>query len=148
MSDRTIERKKANIRDLVNEVAEPFARFRDSQIEIDVPSVEVTTDETLLKIALTNLLDNAVKHSRSGPVMVRWISQEKELEIVDSAPLIPESQRERIFERFYRSDRSSDLDGYGLGLSLVRKICDEIGLSVRVYPSQNRGNRFVVGGFI
>lgn len=147
MSDRTIERKKANIKDLVSEVAEPFARFRNSQIEVDVPSAEVTTDETLLKIALTNLLDNAVKHSRSQPVIVRWIDQEKELEIIDSAPLIPDSQKEKIFDRFYRSDRSSDLDGYGLGLSLVKKICDEIGLSVRVCPSENRGNRFVVGGF-
>lgn len=146
MADQHVDIKTTDLKKLVDEAAEPFARYAYSQIEVDVPSVEVTTDETLFGIVLSNLLDNATKHSRRGPVLVKWFGETGELVIVDSAPRIPDKERERIFDRFYRSDQTTDLNGYGLGLSLVRKICDVIGLSVRVEPADGAGNRFVLGG--
>jgi len=76
-----------------------------------------------LRDLLDNLVDNALRYTpRGGQVTVRLRSEAGAplLEVEDDGPGIPEAERERIFERFYRIDRG--IHGTGLGLAIVRDI--------------------------
>ncbi|HLY16746.1 MAG TPA: ATP-binding protein [Bryobacteraceae bacterium] len=87
------------------------------------PAVEVRGDRLILRQALINLLDNAVKYSpEQGSVEVRVGAQNGEafVDVHDNGPGIPLAQRAKVFERFYRVDksRSREQGGAGLGLSI------------------------------
>lgn len=91
------------------------------------PSVEVQADPELLEQALQNLAMNAVKYNcEGGRVRFELRADEKYILVLvaNTGPAIPESDREKIFERFHRADmsRSHRVDGVGLGLSLAREI--------------------------
>lgn len=87
-------------------------------------------DRDLIFQALANLLDNAVKHVPAGErvkVTARTIQTGEggvELEVSDDGPGIPDSERDRVLERFYRRDSSRSTPGAGLGLSLVAAVAE------------------------
>jgi signal transduction histidine kinase len=91
------------------------------------PGIGVSGDAPLLRTAILNLLANAVKHNRTeGSVMVD-LTQSNDavlLEIANTAPAIPQEERDAIFERFRRGRDALDRarEGVGLGLSLAREI--------------------------
>ena len=89
------------------------------------PAVAVVGDRMILRQALVNLIDNAVKYSPvGGSVQVRVASRDGEacVEVQDSGPGIPAEHRSNVFERFYRVDkaRTRDEGGAGLGLSIAQ----------------------------
>jgi signal transduction histidine kinase len=91
------------------------------------PGVRVMADPNLLRQALHNLADNAAKYNRPEGWIEFTLRQDGDtarLTIANTAQDIPEPERERIFDRFYRADpaRSRQVDGIGLGLSLAREI--------------------------
>jgi two-component system phosphate regulon sensor histidine kinase PhoR len=111
----------------------------------------VCGDEERLVQVLTNLLDNAVKYTPShGTITVDAKAAEQadavELRVSDTGPGIPEADRPRVFERFYRVDkaRSREMGGTGLGLAIVRHIVEGHGGQVWVEGLQPSGSRFVV----
>lgn len=84
-------------------------------------------DEQQLKQVVTILTDNAIKHSGHGDAISVTLTTEKEkkvLSVHNTGAGVPASERERIFERFYRSDasRSRQTGGYGLGLAIADSI--------------------------
>lgn len=97
---------------------------------------------------LGNLLDNAIRYNRpGGTVTVRVLADPPRLEVEDDGPGIPESERERVFERFYRLDRpgSPARTGSGLGLAIVRALADRLGAVVRLSSGQDgKGLKAVV----
>ena len=80
-------------------------------------------DASRLRELLDNLLDNAVRYSRSdGRITVRVLAQPSPtLEVSDDGPAIPPEERERVFQRFHRLLGTSR-DGSGLGLAIAREI--------------------------
>lgn len=88
-----------------------------------------------LKRCLGNLLDNALKYGRSATIVVKDDATQLVVRVQDQGPGIPEAERERVFEPFYRVEgsRSRDSGGTGLGLSIARSIAQLHGgaLSVR-----------------
>jgi two-component system phosphate regulon sensor histidine kinase PhoR len=105
----------------------PSAEARQLRMELELPEVAVPIrgDRASLRLALDNLLDNAVKYTPAGgDVRMRLLrgGDEAVVEVADSGIGIERRHGERIFERFYRVDkaRSRDLGGTGLGLSIVR----------------------------
>ncbi|MCC6710104.1 MAG: HAMP domain-containing histidine kinase [Gammaproteobacteria bacterium] len=87
----------------------------------------VRGDRNLLFQALTNLLDNAIKHSPAGAVVkvdVRTAGPDVVVEVRDAGPGIPLEERERVTQRFTRLDQSRSLPGSGLGLSLVKAVAE------------------------
>lgn len=87
----------------------------------------VRGDRNLLFQALTNLLDNAIKHSAAGGVVkvdVRTEGNEVVVDVRDAGPGIPREERERVTQRFTRLDQSRSLPGSGLGLSLVKAVAE------------------------
>jgi signal transduction histidine kinase len=96
---------------------------------------------------LDNLLANAVRHSPDGgTVDLRAIETGEaiELAVQDDGPGIPPGEADRVFERFYRADRSRSTSGAGLGLSIARWIVELHGGTIRVDPAVERGCRMVV----
>ncbi|MEO1796284.1 MAG: ATP-binding protein [Pseudomonadota bacterium] len=120
-----------NLSTLVAQMGEAYAPlFEDAQkrFEIAVPDgIALEGDQELVEQLLSNLLDNALEHSRDG-AHVRLILERDAhhiaLSVADDGPGIPPLHRERIFDRFYRGDASRTTPGNGLGLSLVRAIAE------------------------
>lgn len=108
--------------------------------------VTLMTDPALLERLLRNLLDNALKHGGHGPIGI-GMSQDQQLviSVTDFGPGIPASEREHIFEEFYRLPRSQHAQGLGLGLSIVRRIADLLGYRLALDyadPQQRLGTQF------
>jgi signal transduction histidine kinase len=134
-------RRAASLADSVAQVIE------DKHASAHVKSIAVTdvlpagdpcvvaVDPTALGILVSNLLDNAIKHTpKGGQIRVGVTSRGDRiaLQVVDSGPGIPVADRGRVLERFYRRDGKST-PGAGLGLSIVQRICELYGaeLSLR-----------------
>ncbi|GIW53158.1 MAG: two-component sensor histidine kinase [Gemmatimonadales bacterium] len=92
----------------------------------------VTGDPQLLERALSNVVDNAIKYAGSaGPVRLSaavltdgWVA----LRVTDRGPGIPAAERDRVFDRFYRGERSAGQErGFGLGLAIVKAIMENLG---------------------
>ncbi|CAN7566743.1 sensor histidine kinase [Massilia sp. LjRoot122] len=109
--------------DLTGLLAEECAR---TGAALDAGSLTVMGDPKLLRRMVRNLLENAVRYGAGSPVAVRLAASgaaELRLDVCDGGPGIPERERERIFEPFYRIPGASEAaGGVGLGLSLVRQI--------------------------
>jgi signal transduction histidine kinase len=96
-----------------------------------------------------NLLENAIRHSPRGAAVEVTLGEQEGFSVAtvaDSGPGIAESDRERIFEPFYRGPqaRASEIQGVGLGLAIARKIARAQGGDVTLDPERARGARFVV----
>jgi signal transduction histidine kinase len=112
-------------------------------------SITVFTDEALLRRAISNLTDNALKFTPSGGQVMLTLKQlggEALIEVIDSGIGIPDDQSEMIFREFYQignagRDRAK---GLGLGLSIVRRVCDLIGARLSVHSVVDQGSRFTI----
>ena len=149
---RVIERTLAMIKPLADKKGHRLVSF----VEDDLPTV--LGDEERLTQVMSNLLDNAVKYTPEKgtiTVAVHPVSDNAEqpalvtaveLSVTDTGIGIPELDRPRVFERFYRVDkaRSRELGGTGLGLAIVRHIVEGQGGRVWVEANTPTGSRFVV----
>ena len=112
----------------LREDAEILAAAASLTLQLHLPAhLVVCGDERLIRRAVMNLIDNAIKYNRTGGRVVIAASIEGRsnlLTFCNTGPGIPLAAREKIFERFYRSDpaRSSETGGHGLGLSITREI--------------------------
>ncbi len=94
---------------------------------------EVKGNSKLLRRAIRNLLDNAHKHGQPPVQLVVSADTERvRLQVADSGSGIAESQREQVFEPFYRAPGRQNVEGYGLGLALVRQIAEAHGGEVKI----------------
>ncbi|MXO66759.1 sensor histidine kinase [Altericroceibacterium endophyticum] len=110
------------------------------------PGVVIDGEEDQLARLITNLLDNAFKYVPSGGRIDMSLEPGPVLVVEDDGPGIPAGDRERIFDRFYRSaDAARDSHGAGLGLSLAKAIAERHGLALSL-EMKDRGTRFVVRG--
>ncbi len=124
-----LHRVKVNLFDLADETVgllEVLVEEKQQSILIDGSrSISVTADRTILRQALVNLVHNAVKYSpTNGDIRIRIRETERDaiVEVQDYGPGIPPEHRARIFERFYRVDKSRTRaeGGTGLGLSIAQ----------------------------
>ena len=111
-------------------------------------ALTVQGDARLLRRMIRNLLDNAQRHSGGSEVEASVASSGDGLIVLrveDRGTGIPEQERERIFEPFYRLEGSRETgEGFGLGLALVRQIARRHGGDVRCLPRPGGGTRFEV----
>jgi two-component system sensor histidine kinase TctE len=112
--------------------------FESEHAEDDATGADASTRvlgwPLLLRELMNNLVDNALRYTpRGGSVTVRITADGRSviLEVEDSGPGIVESERELVFERFYRV-LGTGVDGSGLGLPIVREIADQHGASIEV----------------
>ncbi len=127
---------------------ETQAAAREVAIEVAIPdALAVKADPKALDQILVNLIDNAVKYTRTGGHV--WVEAKRDqddirIEIRDDGPGISAKHRERVFERFYRADpsRSREAGGTGLGLSIVKHLAESMGGEVGVEPNAPQGSIF------
>jgi signal transduction histidine kinase len=116
------------------------------QVEPAGASFEVEGSPRLLRRMICNLIENAGKHG-APPVEIELARSEASISILidDEGPGIPEAERERVFEPFYRpSGRPEAAGGWGLGLSIVRQIASRHGGRVSCLARPGGGGRFQV----
>jgi two-component system phosphate regulon sensor histidine kinase PhoR len=125
-----------------------------AQVDADLPLI--TGDQERLVQVLANLLDNSIKYTPEGGQITlsarRLLATRTEpgdgveLMVSDTGIGIPEADRPRVFERFYRVDkaRSRELGGTGLGLAIVKHIVEGHGGQIHVEANVPSGSRFVV----
>ena len=107
------------------ELYEPVAEERGFALRLQSePGILIRGDRHLLSQAIANLLDNALKYADSGEISIRVFCRggRATVEIADRGPGIPEAERQAVFDRFVRLERSRTSPGNGLGLSLVRAV--------------------------
>lgn len=134
--------RELNLAEIAGEVVELY----DAAAEQDAThlslggdrEVKVTGDRDLLFDAIANLVDNAIKHGRSGgQVTVICATREGNalISIADDGPGIPKDQHDQVFKRFYRLEQSRYTPGNGLGLSLVAAIARLHGAEIALYDN-------------
>ena len=138
-----ISRQPVDLSALAESTARGFetvAAERGVVLELDVePEVRVRGDANLLRLVAFNLIDNALKHGPAGmPVSVRVTGdgERARLVVTDRGPGVPPEERERLFERFYRSPEGGASGTGGLGLSVVRWVVELHGGTVRVVDGE------------
>ena len=130
---------------------EPLASARNQKIRVDLPAEPffVRVDPDRLERALLNLLDNAQKYGTSGGAIgVRLDPHPEEvvLAVSNDGPGIPETERLRIFDRFYRSETEAIRrnQGSGLGLAIARAMVELHGGRIWVESAPGRGTTFSI----
>jgi signal transduction histidine kinase len=124
-------------------VAEECARVG---AELDAVPAQIRGSARLLQRLVRNLLENAVRYGGGrAEVILRLVPGAVELDVLDRGPGIDESERERVFEPFYRARGASEASGgVGLGLSLARQIVLQHGGQVHCLPRAGGGSAFRV----
>jgi signal transduction histidine kinase len=149
-----LESSSVRALDLLERAAEdwrPRASERGVRLKVELEGSQLVLhgDEKRLRQVLGNLVANAIRHSPDGgQVVLRAGSRDghARMEVEDEGPGIPPAEAERVFERFYRSDRARSVDdgGSGLGLAIARWIVELHDGSISVDPTSTRGCRIVV----
>ncbi len=136
---------------LLNEVIELYqyvAEEKKIQVTTDFsPPCEGLVDPSRLRQVFANLLDNAIKYTATGgrvTIQARTENSELVIRFRDTGMGIPPEERDRIWDRLYRGDKSRSQRGLGLGLSLVRAIVHAHHGRVQVVSQPDQGSEFSV----
>jgi signal transduction histidine kinase len=141
---------------LINEVASVFqyeTRKKNISLEVNVtpPLSTIEADPGRMTQVLTNILDNATRHTPEGgriTISTRQVGDNVELAIQDSGPGVPAEVLERIFERFYRTDSSRQRDGEtggsGLGLAIAKSIVQAHGGQLSAESEPGQGLKIII----
>jgi heavy metal sensor kinase len=141
-----------DLSDLARDVAMSLAILaeeRGQRLHVDAPEpVPVRADRLILRDAIANLVDNAIKYGPQGSpidIAVRVHATRAALTVSDRGPGIPAAHRERIFDRFYRVDegRSRGTGGSGLGLAIAKSAVEANGGEISLVPTDG-GATFLI----
>ena len=141
--------------DLYEAVRETFLRIEDHakaegvHLYLYGPHIKSNTVKTILDEIIYNLCDNGIKYNKKGGSLTVTISQEGEKPVVtveDTGIGISEEDQKRIFERFYRVDKSHSkaIGGTGLGLSIVKHGTMFLGADMKVESTLGEGSKFIL----
>lgn len=125
-----------------------LAEERNQKIDVQAAeSVVAPVDRLVLREAVTNVLDNAIKYSPPGSAITLRVERAADqgiLAVADQGPGIPVEHRDRIFHRFFRVDeaRSRDRGGAGLGLAIAKWAVDIHGGQITVHDRPGGGSEF------
>ena len=111
--------------------------------------IDIHGDAMLLKLLLSNLLENANKYSPKNKTIELHLGKkqgETFLEVIDEGSGIPEEERSAVFEKFYRigNEQTRKAQGTGLGLFICHKIVKDHGGTISIKDNQPSGSKFIV----
>jgi signal transduction histidine kinase len=137
---------------VADQIREDFAtRIEDEKgaLRVAVDHAQVPCSEGLLRQALANLTENAVKYRRPDVAPQVEISGTAtagayDLRVSDNGVGMSAEEAERVFEPFYRSPRTQTLPGTGLGLSIVKRVVEASGGTIALQTGEERGSTFVL----
>ena len=119
----------------------------DCFVTADVPLVYADKDD--IERVILNILTNSIKYTPDGgkiKIYVGFVYTDAYIKIIDTGIGIPEEDLNRIFERFYRVDKSRtrEMGGTGLGLSIAKEILDKNGGSIDIKSQVGKGTEVVI----
>jgi signal transduction histidine kinase len=136
----------AQLADVVATVIERHAEQLERQAVRAVAAVpagvRIQANVPALGIVLSNLVDNALRHTEGGEIRFSW--NEGSLCIEDTGSGIAAEALPHVFERFYRAPGGSG-GGFGIGLAIVKEICDRYGWHIAVDSAEGQGTRVRLG---
>ncbi|WP_108124044.1 ATP-binding protein [Saccharospirillum mangrovi] len=125
---------------------QPLADRRGLTLRLDSADLWVSTDPQLLNQIVSNLLDNALKYTTEGEVHLSLKTEGDFclLNIRDTGPGIALEHQSQIFKAFYRiaDGRDADVQGFGLGLSIVTRLAQRLGIPLQLHSQPGLGSRF------
>ncbi len=140
---------RVSLDELVSASVQQFvqqALQKDIDIGFDLQPTEVQGDSFLLRDLIDNLVDNAIRYTQAGgevTVSCLTVNACSVLKIEDNGPGIPDSEKDKVFTRFYRLDQTQS--GSGIGLAIVRDIAIDHGAKISVASgADGRGTMFTV----
>jgi two-component system, OmpR family, sensor kinase len=149
-----LERLPVDVCEVAREVIENFLPLRQhagSDLTLDLPGepVVVSGDRLGIEEILDNLVSNAIKYGANKPIVLRIGLDEEQhcalIRVSDSGPGISADDQARIFERFERAVQPGEhMRGFGVGLWIVRQLCQGMEGSVRVDSTPGEGSTFSV----
>lgn len=125
------------------------AKERGVTLKLNCEHIVIRANKRMIEDMLFNLLDNGIKYNKdSGSVTLTIVSDDYFAKIIvaDTGIGIPDEDQKRIFERFYRVDksRSKKVSGSGLGLSIVKHIVDYHGGTMELWSEENIGTKITI----
>lgn len=153
MEEKNFQRdnKPLNLAALLKAVVADYKnRFPNRTLTVEADSdVTLQGDELLLQIAISNLIDNALKYSPKESAVHATLHRQGNrilIRVADEGPGIPDAEKERIFEKFYRggNEITRQAKGTGLGLYLTRKIVEDHNGAIFVNDNKPQGSIFVI----
>ncbi len=137
-----------SLKDIEAEVREHLKGKTDKRVKFDVEDKSVYVLPEHLVSILSNLISNGIKYSKGQNIYVSVKTRDERVivDVDDEGPVIPDEEKERIFERFYTrsASRSRDRSGTGLGLSIVKHISHLYSGQIILLKNEYGGNRFEV----
>lgn len=138
-----------NINRMLHELTEEYRDYATSETEVKMETTlpddyTLKTNENMLHRIMNCLMENAVKYTQEGSITVKSTEEEGMLKIAieDTGSGVPEQEAEHIFDRFVKLDNFKA--GIGLGLSLSRKLAEQLGGNVELDTTYKDGARFIV----
>ncbi|MDD2217686.1 MAG: ATP-binding protein [Eubacteriales bacterium] len=139
------EQVYVDLRDIAKAVAERLAgeaANRNIDITVDGESATIRGIHYMIDEMIFNIVDNAIKYNREGgSITIKVFDGPASIVVEDTGVGIPVAERERIFERFYRVDKShsKDIGGTGLGLSIVKHFAAYHNADIKLESQENQG---------
>ena len=141
-----------NIKNVVDESINRFKRIsemKNIKVENRVCDINIKTHESLFTDLVTNIYENAIKYNKTnGQITIKCEKNKKNIKLIieDRGIGIKKEDLPRIFERFYVADkqRTRTLKSTGLGLSIVKHICDYLNYDIKVESKYGYGSKFII----
>lgn len=118
------------------------AQHPDGKVEVMPTLLAVHSDPQLLERVISNLIANAVKHAGSARVQAHAENKHVIVTVADEGPGIAPEDQDRIFNEFERLGAKSE--GLGLGLTIVRRLAELLGIEVKLESAPGQGSRFML----
>lgn len=106
--------------EIIDAVADRSALASGRRIETDADATVAVVRVAMVRRAIQNLVDNAVKYSDDGPILIR--ARDGRIEVLDHGPGIAPEDRAHVFDRFFRSPKARSRPGNGIGLAIVQQV--------------------------
>lgn len=146
--------KKIRIDELLWQIKDEYKRYNKEysiKIEMDISltdsdQMEVFGDDSLIKVAISNIIDNACKYSLNHTVIIRirYTGKFIQLEFEDQGAGIPEDGIQKIFEPFFRMEHTALISGHGIGLTLANQIIKNHLGQISVFSELNKGTSVII----
>ncbi|MFX3648559.1 MAG: ATP-binding protein [Paenibacillus sp.] len=145
-----LNRKWCDVGDIISVVltqVRGFSPHRNIQVELPDDPAFIYGDEVLLEQVLVNIVSNAIKYSPNESQIVITVASDKSTEeqltiwVTDQGIGIPEAERLRIFDKFYRSESTRHVTGTGLGLAICKGVVEVHGGTIVAEPNPGGGTR-------
>ncbi len=145
-----LQKEQVSLTEIILEEVEKNEIIHSRKFELIIEEdVTLYGNQTELQQLVQNILENAIKYSQNGTLIQVKLKNKTQaicFEVVDEGIGISDKQKPAIFERFYRVDssRGSQVEGSGIGLSIVKKIVDLYSGEIEVKDNQPNGTRFII----